>query len=490
MKYHVIFLLFLGSLGLYSQEAPVVSVPGTTQYYLKSVDLSIDGFTQPSLLKQKLGLKEGTTFSSVDRWNRFLEDLNQKLVNVRTIDTFEIEQIQTQEEDGRIAVNLNIKVKDSWNIIVLPKPEYSTNTGFLLSLRGRDYNFLGTMEPLRLDLNYEFDEFDRVIYGVDTEFKVPFSAWTWDWVLALNQSLQIRPDFPVYWKGEVLLEASKDLDWARWTLVAGERVEINPFNDEGQEEPFQGTHSLESALTFPLLKSDLGDLDYKIGTRTEVQNVAGAGVSALYGALEQFFYHELTYGGVNWKGSLRDGVHAEAVQTGIYDFLHNEWRWSQEAFGEFHSAHGWFGFSSRVGFLHYGVLPEEDLGSFVRGIIDKRVEAWAAAYFNLEAPVRLLEFVPSRWFGWDWARFSEFDFFVSPVVDGMIDSAGKTWVGSGAEFLIFSHFIKSFYIRVSIAFDAQSVWENKSLGLKALTTPSTRDQGDVREVFIGLGWFY
>ena len=46
--------------------------------------------------------------------------------------------------------------------------------GLLLSLRGRNYNFLGTLEPLRVNLNYLRTPEQEHEWSVVTTFALPF----------------------------------------------------------------------------------------------------------------------------------------------------------------------------------------------------------------------------------------------------------------------------------------------------------------------------
>ena len=99
---------------------------------------------------------------------------------------------------------------------------------------------------------------------------------------------------------------------------------------------------------------------------------------------------------------------------------------------------------------------------------------------------------PTDWWGWSWANFSQFEMMFSPILDVAFADAQGTglgtddiWTGGGLEVLIFSDFIKSFFIRASLAYDLQAVIKNRSLSL-----PSPLDQGEIREISFGLGFFY
>jgi len=66
--------------------------------------------------------------------------------------------------------------------------------GLLLSVRGRDYNFLGSMQKLALNLNYERDENGRNGFGIGTSFSIPFLAAGHEWSTGVSQDFYYYPD--------------------------------------------------------------------------------------------------------------------------------------------------------------------------------------------------------------------------------------------------------------------------------------------------------
>jgi hypothetical protein len=86
----------------------------------------------------------------------WLEEKSQVFRNFRTFSKSKIEYTQELDSDT-VFIDLVLTAIDSWSIIILPKPKYDSNVGLQISLSGRDYNFLGSMEPLRVNFDYDID---------------------------------------------------------------------------------------------------------------------------------------------------------------------------------------------------------------------------------------------------------------------------------------------------------------------------------------------
>ena len=161
-----------------------------------SVEYEVDGRTMVSQLAMRTGLAEGSEFRSEADFEAAATKIRQKLLNERVLETVDVAWTYGQlEADGFIPVFVQIKVKDTWNIIALPYFKYDSNSGLLLSVRGRDYNFLGSMQPLRLNLNYKVDENGDVLWGSDLDFSYPLTMWDMDWNLAVGASVGYQAGF-------------------------------------------------------------------------------------------------------------------------------------------------------------------------------------------------------------------------------------------------------------------------------------------------------
>ncbi|MDR2758986.1 MAG: hypothetical protein LBB78_06375, partial [Spirochaetaceae bacterium] len=218
--------------------------------------------------------------------------------------------------------------------------------------------------------------------------------------------------------------------------------------------------------------------------------------------------HKLGFGRVNWIGNYRRGLDAALENSYAYNF--NRLGTGREALsvdytvsGTAHSIISDFsGFSSRIQFRRwfYHDPGYYDLaGDTLRGILDKTVQADYMLSLNLDFPFRILQFRPSRWFHSLKPRFFNFDMHLSPIIDfalyhapsssvsqasdrqlpanSKISLAGQyILVSGGFEIIVFPDFMRSFYIRASLAWNI-------------MEQINSSDE-NIGEIFIGTGHHY
>ncbi|GHV01463.1 hypothetical protein FACS189483_11510 [Spirochaetia bacterium] len=88
------------------------------------------------------------------------------------------------EENRRYGITLAVSVVDTRNFVILPEPKYSSNAGFEPALKLRDYNFLGTLMPLKIDFGYSLDDFHlgdsskgKYALSASNEYNTYFNEW-------------------------------------------------------------------------------------------------------------------------------------------------------------------------------------------------------------------------------------------------------------------------------------------------------------------------
>jgi outer membrane protein assembly factor BamA len=210
--YFLTALFFLAIFTLFGQEADTGGIhdganvselpqeqisPGDKKLYvITDFEFDIKGRTRPDALMYNGEFNKGEKIQGNACLEKYIRDKTQLLINQRVLkDNVEISYAAgEQEPDGTYPVTLTIKVEDTWNIIPLPKPEYNSNTGFNLTIKIKDYNFLGTMEPLTVDLGYSYDEDNRnsFLFGIYSD--IPFRAFGFNWNFLFDNSFDYRPD--------------------------------------------------------------------------------------------------------------------------------------------------------------------------------------------------------------------------------------------------------------------------------------------------------
>ena len=122
-------------------------------FVISSINCNITGRTRPYAVLYNGEFKTGEEIQGQANLEKYIRDKTQMLLNHRVLKTVSIDYTaEDAREDGKIPVNLVINIEDTWNFIIMPIPRYSSNTGLELILRYRDYNFLGTMNPLPINV--------------------------------------------------------------------------------------------------------------------------------------------------------------------------------------------------------------------------------------------------------------------------------------------------------------------------------------------------
>jgi hypothetical protein len=477
----------------------ILSSPLWAQSYrIASVNYQNDGRTDIYILSLKASIQIGSEFQSRFALDEYLVDRRQVLLNERVLESVEIEVLELATAvDGYVEVDLNIRTKDTWNIIALPYFNYDSNTGLLLSIRARDYNFLGSMEPLRLNFNRDQDLSGEVAWSVDADFSYPFPAFGLDWEWGLAGAI-VFPEEGADTRGNVETSISMSLPLALGALElkSGQAAWFNRLDSSGDpyEDDFYLRTSSSVGWRIPL---EFTALPQAISVRPRVE----WGLNWLPGGLEDLSLDMgsgltaglgLSYGRIDWHGNFRKGISISSDAAAEWypesQSISRTLSFSTKAFLEY----GWIGPSARF----YGVYTldgtTDNAGEVVRGVLNSRAVTDAAIALNLDLPVRALRFVPYEWWGKPWMKLFQFEQHWSPFFDAALGKYGDKpftlsdgWYGAGLEVITFPLIMRSFYIRISAGWSVPDVLE-----LRSLSGASERDGKSIRELFIGLGHHY
>lgn len=484
-------LLVLVSAGaLQAQE------PQAARFRIQSIDYRIDGRTSPYALARALDLEVGKTFPDEPSLMRFLDAKSQELWNLRVLESTALHwSFGAPESEGFIPVDLSVEVKDTWNLVALPYGKYDSNEGLTLSIRGRDYNFLGSMEPLKLDLDYRYDQNGRSAFALGLESTIPFaflgSDWTWENVGTIS--------FPADDPGKPRLDETSTLSMAlpyvgpfRPELAFEQNVYANVRDDDYViTDPFYLREDL--SLSYPVyLQGDKNGPSVTPALGYALAWTPSGTVSEDYRENNFYVSQELTGGRADWVGNLRRGFTYELKEALYFHPDSMEWSNSVDTENAFFAARPPFGFAARLsGFWDWNDYRKE-IAEPLRGILDKRLDGWAALFINLDAPFSLVHFEPSRWFDKPNLHVFDFEGQVSPFFDfGAVApmtgtfGAENLWYSGGLELLGYPAVARSFYVRISLGYDLQAVAATGSL-----SAPSPRDGADTKELYVGMGLHY
>jgi len=498
-------------------EVPDADAPSVDDrlYVIAAFEFDIKGRTRPSALIYKGEFKTGETLRGQASLDKYIRDKTQILTNQRVLkDNAVITcSVGEQAEDGSYPVTLTISVEDSWNIIALPKPEYTTNTGFELTIKARDYNFLGTMNPLRVDLGYRHDENGHNSFQFEVYSVTPIRAAGLTWNLRFDNLFWYRPDVEQPFFYQNITGLSIELPFRTTTFTFGFEEYFN-FNEENPyryqefyEKDFQDGLYMTSKM-YASWKIPTGLMVSRYGELTYTPDISASFNHPLPDwELLPFrkgpflgFGHSLGFEKVDWHSNYRDGFSVSINNSYSYDFyrLKN----SEDPLSVSLTLHGagyfiiskFFGISSRLQYRHWFYHdPDyyETAGDNLRGIGDKAIHADYMLSLNMDFPLRVLLFTPSQWFNNRKLNFFDVELQVSPVIDlalyhtpdpetAISFHPKNIAAAGGVELIVFSDFMRNLYIRLGYTVNMREF----------AATGKLPGSGDYREFYLIMGHFY
>ena len=449
-------------------------------------------------------------FTGVHSLEDYLEEKTRDLNNIRALEenasTVRYTLGET-EEDGTVPVYLEVSVTDSKNLVILPEPKYDSNYGFSLSLKAREYNFLGTLAPQKLDLVWGSDDKDRNYLGFLLDIAIPFQAFGYDWEFtSFNELKYYLTGEPVYNTNVLGITMELPVSFTALTIgfeqgiVAHEENTEKTYSYESKYEAGE-YHSwyLFSKLYFdweiptPLRAGKFGSLVYTPGVYGIAKYQPGGNVGDYRRGPGAGIKQNISFGRIDWIGNFRHGLKAALNNDNEYNFFQKEWSNSIGIYGEAHiRISRLFGISARLMYTRWINDFYEFAGDVIRGYKDDKLNATERLSLNLDFPIRLIRFTPSEWTENPRYRYFDFEqhwslFIDLAMLNSYSDSNGATYSfkpgsiipGVGLEIITFPLTWRSFYLRISAGWDMREAVRTGKL-------PS----GKHREIYIGLGHYY
>ena len=501
MKARILFLpvmLFIFIFSVFSQEAPPGDFSAELQsdsiFVINSFVFNIDGYTRPFALINKAELIVGEEIRGLSNLEKYIQNKQQLLYNERVLESARIEHsIGPMREDGKYPVDLVIYVKDTWNIIAIPRPQYDSNSGFDITIKARDYNFLGTMNPLRLDLGYRHDEIGRDFFTFMLDSDIPFRALGLNWNLNFDNYFNYRPDMsqPFYYKNVTGL--SVELPLGTTTLNIGFEESLFYYEENSDsDKPLYGDFQDGIYL------SSNPYISWRIPTGFEVGDYGELAYTPSFSAvfnheLPQWpldenrrgpflnFSHSLGFGRIDWIGNFLKGYSANVSNSFSYNFYNA--RNNLEPLTVSYSITGkghfivsdFFGISARLMFNQWINTTNDSAGDRLRGVKDKDVSADYMLSLNLDLIFRVLRFRLSEWLNNPKLRIFDFDLHLAPIMDvafshnpasGTVLGFNRLNLTGGLELIVFPDFFRSLFLRISAAADVYEILAYKKRTLE------------------------
>jgi hypothetical protein len=494
-----LILFVLVCVSAFSQEEP----DEDSVYIINSFNFKITGLTRTDALIRKGELKTGEEITGLSELEKYIQDKTQLLYNERVIDSVSIEYtIGERRDDGKFPVDVVINTKDTWNIVAIPRPRYSSNTGFDITLKARDYNFLGTMSPLRIDLGYSYDENYNNSFFLMFDSNIPFTAFGLNWNIKFYNDFYYRPDTeqPYYNGNTTGLSVDFPISFTTLTVGLNESFILNDENDDINKPEYGDFQDGFYMSTNPYISwkipigidaGNYGEIDFTPGIFAVIPHEFSKWpLDEIRKGPVLSFTQNLGFGRIDWIDNFRNGLDVSLYNSINYNFHeasknNNPWADNITINGAGHyKITKFFGISTNLKYRQwfFSDYGNTEAGDVLRGIIDKDIYSDCMISLNLDLQLKILKFLPSVWFDKRRLRIFNFELFVSPFFDVAVyhDTMKKTDFNlrdiattGGLEFIIFPEFFRSLFLRVSLG------WNTK-----------IKPKYNNAEIYIGTDFFY
>jgi hypothetical protein len=497
-----------GHLGAQEAAASEQEADDQTVYVIRSLVFDNNGRTRPFAVIYNGEFKEGERITGRLNLERYIDRKTQLLLNQRVLEEASIEYsvLGGPEADGAVPIGLLIHTKDTWNLIALPYPQYDTNDGFRITIKARDYNFLGTMSALRVDLGYHRDQDDNNSFNFEIDSDIPFYAAGLNWNINFDHIFEYTFDEPLYYQNVSGVSIELPVQLSTVTLGINQYLMVNERNSIQAQETYQLGPRVDSPYAaselFAAWRIPLGIEIGEFGSLTYTPRMSGK-IAYRKGGIDEprrpvtSLSHTLGFGRINWIGNYRKGLEVNLSNTNSLLLDPNHWTVSAGAAAVVHWPFTKFiGVSSRLEYRHWFNDINYSAGTYLRGVLNADLRAEYMLTLSLDFPFRIIRFYPSEWFSSSKLRFFDFEMHLSPFMDmamlkgpynntGIRDdvdegnrfSVDDIQYAAGFEIIVFPAFMRSLYVRASVGYDINRYQK-------------TGEIPKWNEIFIGIGHHY
>lgn len=432
----------------------MVSRVFSESYKIENVIFNIDGKTKESNILKNCPIETTNTFNSKEELDSYIKNYEIELVNLRIFEDIKIqykesEQNNTENTDKPLPIILTINLKESFSFLAVPYFKFDSNTGSTFKIKAKDTNFLGSLNTMDFDVNFQIlteDETDAAEYLLGANFKYDFPfhigivnttlindytiSYTfgnnlpeWDGRLGLNFSLPINN---INLELELNQYAKRDISFA----IFGDDIYFTE----------------NAKFSVPILlfsNNNVGDIKYTPYTSFTFNwdkdgiNIKNNDLSSPIGVIG----HSLSFGRINWIQNMREGFNFAMTNSLSYNFQRNEFipyiNLEINSHWNFKDSSNWFlkrlGINTKLYSFVYIPLEKnkfyygEKYGNYLRGIRDeqffnentdlfaseKALSSFTAINLCFDFPISLF----TTNFTKSFLRYFNFELQVSPFID-------------------------------------------------------------------------
>lgn len=428
MKRHLFIALItmICAAGITAQDSQDVE---KTQgvHILERYDFDIDGKTRENALIREMDLKMGTEFEDLDSLEEAVARQEQDLVNLRVFKEVSLTLGEGITRGESTSYPVMVKTVDSWTILPIPYPKYSSDEGFRLGLKTYYDNAFGSLNDLYLGMNLTFRHDDYY-----EKWKV--TEWT---INPQLNGVKIGPlEYDFSFMQEYAIDEKKD-----------EGVLVERFN----------YHSTSVSVGTKLSFGKENKFYYRIQPSFGA-NYAYSGLG--YDGNEEPIYLSFDHGGgyskVDWIGNFRQGFSATAGNNLRYVYRSDRsdmFKTSIDGSVNFyHIIHPRINYTTKL----YGVMSLNDeltgLGSNLRGVEASTMFGHGGLFYSNDFNIAVI-----KWKGVGEAQFQPFfDIGFAREEGTKLEWDDDLRYSTGADFILYLDKLKGLHARASIGVDLSS----------------------------------
>jgi len=485
---------------------------------IEKIEYKIEGLTKKYPLQLAIPIDRTIIFETEEDYLHYLDEIRLKLNNLRVLESSDVVSDYIEVQDGLALAKITISTKDTWNIIALPFPKFDSNTGFVAKLKGKDYNFLGTMQVLNVDISYILDNSGKSSGGLGTSFSFPFKAGPLNAIYKLEALLDVD-------KKSASLDLNNTLEFCYPTRFIDiyfgyyQGFYLNRPRDENEGKKNIQISEEDKQEEKPIYDKYFFNTKFFLYTPITLYNFEYAGklvytpYISFYGnwafnklnerkkrGISTTFSHSLSLSRVDWKNNFREGFSVSLDNSYSYNFFLKDIPEIEVS----STLAGYYSFANRIGmyaqfdaFYLFSKDLSQRAGRNLRGILNKRIKTDVGITLNFDVPIRITSFDFEKISGVEWTRFFGFEWFVSFFFDMALVHDMKTnryfhfgdgWYSGGFEMILYPHKMRSIYFRISLGFDLSELKNVK--GFNKIGGLAKRDNEAISEIFIGIGLHY
>ena len=492
-------------------------------FQIQNIEYNFQGRTKEKNLIRKFPIDKLKVFDNQNDLSTYINSIKIDLLNTRIFENIEIEPLLIKDDTEIIKVTLQINLKESFSFLALPYFKIDSNSGATFKIKAKDYNFLGSLNEMNVDANFQIINNDETQekgyqFGVNFDYDHPFSIG----------------NLPITWNNDYSFYYFIGNNQPEWEAKTGFLLEIpiqsltlnininqgfyNNFDYLLYDDSMYFLEEIEFSLPICINKSSkYGKTTYQpylIFKYNWDKNSIDIENSDLIGPLIKIG-HNYTFGKINWIKNFRKGLKLTVDNNICYNFKRNEFipyiNFDLYFHHCFENTDNWFlsrlGINANLyGFLYIPIKKNkfyygEQYGDNLRGIRDeqyfssdipefsseKALSSFTAITLCLDFPFKLFETNFTKKF----IKYFNFELQVAPFIDISLGYNRYTkryfhpkdgFYTAGMELLVYPLKWSSFTVRGSFGIDMGR--------LLNIVDTSWRKQVSLYEFSFGLGLHY